>query len=87
LGSVGYTTSEASKPAALERDFVWPQADGGQSGRREVNMGEIQCPRCEETFITEWHEVRFRAGSFYDAERDESFKELCEDCHREVTDK
>lgn len=66
---------------------MWPQADGGQSGRREVNMGEIQCPRCEETFITEWHEVRFRAGSFYDAERDESFKELCEDCHRELTDK
>ena len=56
-------------------------------GRREVTMGEIQCPRCEETFLTEWHEVRFRAGSFYDSELDESFGELCEDCHREVTDK
>ena len=53
-------------------------------GRQEVNMGEIQCPRCKRTFITELHNVRFRAGSFYDPERDESYDQLCERCHREV---
>jgi hypothetical protein len=47
-------------------------------------MGEIQCPRCKRTFITELHDVRFRAGSFYDPDRGESYDQLCEDCHREV---
>jgi hypothetical protein len=28
--------------------------------------------------------MRFRSGSFYDAEREESFDRLCEDCHRTV---
>ena len=53
-------------------------------GRQEVTMGEIQCPRCKRTFITELHSVRFRAGSFYDPERHESYDQLCEDCHRAV---
>jgi hypothetical protein len=53
-------------------------------GRPEVTMGEIQCPRCKRTFITELHDVRFRAGSFYDSDRGESYDQLCEDCHREV---
>ncbi|GAA5434455.1 MULTISPECIES: hypothetical protein [Haloarcula] len=50
-------------------------------------MGDVQCPRCEEVFNTRYNPVRFRAGSFYDPERDEEYEQVCEDCHRELTDK
>jgi phage terminase large subunit GpA-like protein len=53
-------------------------------GRREVTMGEIKCPRCKREFHTRFDSMRFRSGSFYDAEREESFDRLCEDCHRTV---
>jgi len=53
-------------------------------GRQEVTMGEIQCPRCERVFNTRLDAMRFRSGSFYDADREESFDQLCEDCHRAV---
>lgn len=47
-------------------------------------MGDIQCPRCEDLFITEFDAVRIRSGSFHDSDRNESFDQLCEDCYREV---
>jgi len=47
-------------------------------------MGEVRCPRCKKTFVTELNETRFRAGSFYDEVREQSFDQLCEECHREV---
>jgi transposase-like protein len=55
-------------------------------GCREVRyqMGEIRCPRCKKTLVTELNETRFRAGSFYDEVREQSFDQLCEECHREV---
>ena len=56
-------------------------------GRQEVTMGDIKCPRCKDTFLPEYDGVRFRAGSFYDPERDEQYSQICEDCHRELTDK
>ncbi len=57
-----------------------------RQGRWEVisQMGEIRCPRCKKTFVMELNETRFRAGSFYDDDREQSFDQLCEDCHREV---
>jgi len=60
-----------------------------RQGRWEVisQMGDVQCPRCEEVFNTRYNPVRFRAGSFYDPERDEEYEQVCEDCHRELTDK
>ena len=58
-------------------------------GRQEVisRMGEIQCPRCKWTFQTEYDPERFRAGTFYDSERDEEYEQVCKGCHRELTDK
>jgi hypothetical protein len=50
-------------------------------------LGTVQCPRCEEEFHTLYDEVRFRSGSFHDAEREEAYEQLCEECHREVTGK
>lgn len=57
-----------------------------RQGRWEVisQMGDVQCPRCEDVFITEFDAVRIRSGSFHDSERNESFDQLCEDCYREV---
>jgi hypothetical protein len=50
-------------------------------------MGAIQCPRCKKTFQTEYDPERFRAGFFYDSERDEEYDQVCEGCHRELTNK
>ena len=47
-------------------------------------MPTIQCPRCDREFHTLFDEMRFRAGSFYDPDEEESYDQVCEDCAREL---
>jgi len=45
---------------------------------------EITCDRCGRTFHKELDRMRFRSGNFYDGQREESYDQICEDCHREL---
>lgn len=47
-------------------------------------MTTVSCDRCGEQFNTYYDEVRLRNGDFSEPGGEESYDQLCEDCHRDI---
>lgn len=58
-----------------------------QASQEVNNVGEpavIECDRCEDQYHRLYDDMRFHAGEFFDPEREKSYSQLCDPCHRDL---